>query len=284
MVDDVDKVLYDVANYPYGYHNLENKREYSWENTNRASDAKAAKREEMKNAPNESIELQPAENAPEVDKINISINDRGDDGGDDGGGDKYETDTTRLLNAIIGMSTGELIGGDFANTKTIKERISYNLQKKMLRASFLATSLVKSAFSSRVAMDAYQSQLDKKQTYETLNEQLSVAFTKLKSNDETTKKDGFRTIRNLSLGLQQLKQEELAVQNLGRVIEAVQYLETLNSKVIDLEKGVEGYMAALKVFYQKNKTRIEGKLNTQEREKLQKNIADLLSLFGVEGD
>ena len=182
------------------------------------------------------------------------------------------------------MSTGELIGGDFANTKTIKERISYNLQKKMLRASFLATSLVKSAFSSRVAMDAYQSQLDKKQTYETLNEQLSVAFTKLKSNDETTKKDGFKTIRNLSLGLQQLKQEELAVQNLGRVIEAVQYLETLNSKVIDLEKGVEGYMAALKAFYQKNKTRIEGKLNTQEREKLQKNIADLLSLFGVEGD
>ena len=70
MVDDV----YDVSSYPYGYPNLEKRRKYAWENTNRASDAEAAKREEMKNPPIVYIETQTTMNAFDEIRVSISIN------------------------------------------------------------------------------------------------------------------------------------------------------------------------------------------------------------------
>jgi len=189
--------------------------------------------------------------------------------------------TIDFLEAIAGIATGQLLGGDFENTVTIKERISHNLQQKMMMASLNATSLLEGAMMGYTSMDAYAEQAKKKNSYETLNQQLSISFTKLNSKDEVTRNDGFKTIRNLSLGLQQLEQEKLVVQNLGHVLEGIKYLETMNSDIVQLEKTTEGFRSILESFFEDNSKYLGGNLNKKQTEELQGKVVGLFSLFGI---
>jgi len=84
--------------------------------------------------------------------------------------------------------------------------------------------------------EAYANEIKQSDTYSFLREKIKNASILIESKDPNAVLDGLNMIRTASLDQQALEKEKMGVQSLGTSLQAIQYLMSLDSSIVDISK------------------------------------------------